>query len=189
MHLKQKHIYLLFSIIFITLSGCVGLNNNQQNNTTYKNNSDLDNINPSNINERNIANYNDFTVYYTVTNGFTGWVEAIVLYSNGTIVYRQSPSFLGGERNETVFVDKLDPEELRVIKNCITSEIWSYKGRYDCGFDCPTDLPTISLSIVVGSKKKTITLYYPREIPQNLETLLTALNDLRNNYHNEVFGE
>ncbi len=109
--------------------------------------------------------------------------KKIILYTSNHTLVREFESLDMRMKNKTLVVKKVikllpnDPDLRHILDILNKTNPFVWKDKYECKEEyCILDGPTYHLKIKIGNKTKTVVYYAATEIPEDLETLVSAIN-------------
>jgi hypothetical protein len=109
--------------------------------------------------------------------GWTGWENTFTIHDDGTLVEVNIEGFTGKRTQREGRISREEVEEF--VHFILARGFFEMEDRYDCGDDCPTDYPVISITVRIGERTKTIVLLAPREMPQGLREIIERVEEYK----------
>jgi hypothetical protein len=121
-----------------------------------------------------------FEVFFSRGSGWVGWNANLSVTDTGHYIYQEKFGRLSSNKTSVYREGTLSENDTAEIKRLMGAvDIGSYNERYFCSINCPTDLPSESITFKVGGvQAKTVSMYEPQSMPESLSKIVGKMRSI-----------
>lgn len=121
-------------------------------------------------------------VIYFIGSGWTGWQETLTINNDGSVILEEQQPL--SDENKTTKTIQLSDEELKALKALIIDvNVFSFKDRYACDANCPTDAPGSSITFIIDGRQKDVSMHVAQDMPESLKQILEKIKSIEEKFN------